>query len=167
LLNQTTGQVEKLRVGNEIKVINVKNKVGIPFVKMNTNFDFPVPGQKGGWNKGKDIIDILKKRGRIAQRATKFQYNGLDIEEWSNIGSKRSSEAMFCADKALMEDAEKLIYSLMEKSHTTLLESVTREDIDEVDIAGQDDPKSINIEELVTPNPEADEIDEPVSEQTL
>lgn len=113
--NRVTGEAEKQRVGQKVKIINIKNKVGIPFLKAIANFEYPriSDGVRGGWSKGLDIIDLLKKRGMIQQRGTKFIYNGLNIPEWSNTGTKISSEAKFCSDPKLIEDATALLYSLV------------------------------------------------------
>lgn len=113
--NAISGEAEKQRTGQKVKIINIKNKVGTPFLKTLANFEYPAiaKGQRGGWSRGLDIIDILKKRGLIQQRATKFIYHGLDIPEWSNIGSKVASERKFCDTPEVMVDATKLIYSLV------------------------------------------------------
>lgn len=80
--NVISGEAEKQRTGQKVKIINIKNKVGTPFLKTMANFEYPAiaKGQRGGWARGLDIIDILKKRGAIQQRATKFIYRGLTLK---------------------------------------------------------------------------------------
>lgn len=138
--NALTGQPDKVRIGNEIKIINIKNKVGTPFLKGLASFYFPMPGQKGGWSNERDVMEILRKRGKIRQQATKFVYNGLHIQEWSNVGSKRASEQMFMSNAELMADARALLESIIHADTVTqTLEIATTADFSPEDTAGQDE----------------------------
>lgn len=138
--NFITGVTEKARIGNEIKIINIKNKVFTPFLKGVAYFDFKLPGQKGGWNETKEIVNILQKRGRISQRGSKFEYIGLN-EKWENVGPKQDSIQKFAQNEVLVEDARNLIHNLMNNvsSRQKVLDSVTQDDISPEDIMGQDD----------------------------
>lgn len=111
----------KIRRGNKIKVINIKNKVATPFLKGLTNFYFPMQDQVGGFSKGHDLLELLKRRGKVRQQATKFVYEtfnttlGNDKKDpsiWSNLGSKDDSERMFISDPALVADAEAQLKAL-------------------------------------------------------
>lgn len=131
-----TGEKTKKRIGNIIKVINIKNKVYTPFLKGSTHFDFVTPDQQGGWREEKDILDLLKKRGRVTQKGVKFVYNGLN-EKWENSGSKVSSEQLFFGNGKLMKDARELINELLESDN--ILDTVSEDDIKEGELKGQDE----------------------------
>lgn len=111
--NSISGEDEKQRIGQLVKVINIKNKVSNPFKKSVANFMYPLPGQRGGWSEGHDCIAILTKRGYIRQAGTKFIYQGLNIPEWSNIGSKKASTDLFIYNEELVADAKALIHKLI------------------------------------------------------
>jgi recombination protein RecA len=129
-----TGESTKVRNGHVIKVINIKSKIGTPFLKGKTYFDFMTPEQKGGWREDKDIINILKKRGRITQKGTKFIYEGLK-KNWENTGSKLSSEQKFSENVELMKDAKALVESLMTK--ISILDKATEDEVGLKEIAEQ------------------------------
>jgi recombination protein RecA len=102
---------DKTRIGNKVKVINVKNKVATPFLKGVTNFYFPMPtrGQRGGFSPGRDYIDLLRGRGRVDQRGAKMTILGHEDKAWVQMGSKAASETKFSEDPAFVEDARKYI----------------------------------------------------------
>lgn len=112
-VDQITGEPEKIRIGQLVKVINVKNKVGTPFRKGVATSLFPMPGQKGGWDNKQDLLHILKKRGRIVQTSSKFTYRGLHVPEWVSSGGKEASERKFMDSPELMRDAADLLRDLM------------------------------------------------------
>jgi recombination protein RecA len=136
-VNAIGGESEEhgIRIGNRIKIINVKNKVGPPMLKYTTHFRFPTAHDPGGWDEVADIMYILKKRGRLQQVKGSLKYRGLDINEWHYTGSKYTCEEAFRTNKKLVEDGRKLILSLMKADD--VLETVERGDIDEDDIAYQ------------------------------
>lgn len=102
------GSKLKARLGNHVKVINIKNKCGTPFLRTFTHFIFPSPMEKGGWSRKMDLIYLLKKRGIIRQAATKFIYESPTME-WSNVGSMADSEAKFFQDRDRTKDAEQTL----------------------------------------------------------
>lgn len=106
------GEGAKVRTGQKTKIINVKNKVYTPYLKGQSHFVYPTDEAPGGWSKGLDVLELLKRRGRVRQVSTKFIYTGLNIPEWTNMGSKIASEEKFCADPKLVADAEALLKSL-------------------------------------------------------
>lgn len=108
-----TGEKAKVRYGNQIKIINIKNKVATPFLKGLAHFMFPTSTLRGGWDAAQDMIYILKKRGNLRQSGTKLTYNGLHIAEWSHTHSKRVCEEMFSKNAEVMADAEALLASFM------------------------------------------------------
>ena len=114
----------KVRTGQQTKIINVKNKVHTPYLKGLSNFIFPTDAEPGGFSRGLDLLDLLKKRGRVRQVSTKFVYNGLapEFAEWTNMGSKIASEEKFCSNPALLADAENLLKSLMKQADQQPLE---------------------------------------------
>lgn len=135
--NLITGETQKVRMGNQIKVINIKNKVGTPFLKGMTHYDFPTKDYIGGFNEAKDLMLILKKRGRMRQAGTKLIYQGIDIPEWSNLGSKLASEALWASDPAIMEDARRLVFSLTQSTAAMAasVEVADKEEIVQTDAA--------------------------------
>jgi len=100
----------KIRVGQNVKVINVKNKCATPFIATKAFFIFPSKhrNSKGGWSAGEEILNILTAMGYVKVAGTKMIYKGLSVE-WSNIGKKVDSVRKFIEDKAVMEDAVLLI----------------------------------------------------------
>lgn len=137
--NFITGESEKTRIGNIIKIINVKNKVGTPMLKMITHYDFSIGNQIGGWNRAKDIMCILKKRGRLSQVRGSLTYNGLKIKDWVFKGSKASCEEAFASDTSLLEDGEALIRDYMMGGQSKfILDKVQSFDITKEDIDYQD-----------------------------
>lgn len=151
VIDQITGVKEKGRIGNQIKIINVKNKCATPFRKVLMPFTFPTEKSPNGWDNLGFLIDVLKKRGRIQQRGTRFEYNGLN-KNFSNVGSIQSSMEKFSADPALIKDAEDLLKSLLRPSadsNETIVDQVVIQlaDRSEVEDGTQDDsdPESISI----------------------
>lgn len=167
-VNQISGAPDKVRIGNEIKVINIKNKVGTPFLKSKASFLFPMNGQKGGWSNERDVMELLRKRGKIRQQATKFVYNGLNIPEWSNVGAKRISEQLFMSTPELIEDAYALLDSILHAdAGASTLDVVTAADFSPEDTHGQDD-KSIALSDVLgTPDALAPEDANPTDEISL
>jgi len=112
--DKISGEVGKAKTGKMVKIVNIKNRLGRPELMGLTHFVYPDPdlGIKGGWSKGLDILEILKKRGRAYQKGTKLVYNGLDIPEWSVVGSAVSNQERFMSDPRVMADAEKLVWQL-------------------------------------------------------
>jgi hypothetical protein len=124
--SEITGKKAKIRFGHKIKVINVKNKLWTPFLKGETNFFFPSKDSPGGFSYGHDLMDLLKARGRLSQKGTRFEYKGMD-ENWVNVGSKLSSEEKFCSNPKLMQDAENLIRSFISERKPILQLSTNEE----------------------------------------
>lgn len=164
-LDTVTGTEDKVRLGQKVKIINIKNKVAVPFLKGLANFEFPTNGQKGGWSTGLDLIDILKKRGMVEQRATKFIYKGYKTPEWTNIGSKRASESKFCKDSVAIADAEALVWKLIAEdlaneeealtsikanTPTPLLEPLTQEEIESIREADANAKQAVGSEESIS-----------------
>lgn len=117
-MNPLTGQVEEFRVANKIKVINIKNKVATPFLKGMTSFDFPINNQRGGWNAGKALIEILEATKNITYAGTKMEYTGLN-ENWSVGGIKRDlARAQFADNPKLVADAALILKTLYDKATT-------------------------------------------------
>jgi recombination protein RecA len=138
-INPISGEHEEIRIGNQIKIINVKNKVGPPMLKYLTHYDFPTKLEPGGWNEAKDIMYILQKRGRLVQVRGKLTYVGLK-EQWSYSGSKLECRESFLSTKGLIEDGKKLIHHLMKVGgDLDVLEKVNSEDIEPEDLAYQDE----------------------------
>jgi len=138
--NLFSGESEKALIGQIIKVMNVKNKVGTPRQKYNTHFDFPRGAIKGGWNEGRDVMSILKKQGRLRQTRGKLTYLGLAIPEWAATGSKPKCEEEFINNSEAVEDGKKLIYKLISENGGSILEEVNSNDFTEDEIKGQDTP---------------------------
>lgn len=112
--DKISGEVGKARTGKLVKIVNIKNRLGRPELMGVTHFVYPDPdlGIRGGWSKGLDMMEILKRRGRLYQKGTKLVYNGLEIPEWSTLGSAVSCQEKFMSDHKVMADAEKLVWSL-------------------------------------------------------
>jgi len=144
--NDVTGKTGKTRIGNQIRIINIKNKVAPPFRRAEAHFDFPTPNQKPGWNQTKDLIKILKGWGRIAQRGTKLEYTGYRAEDWSNLGSKAASEKLFGQQSHLIQDALQFL-----KDNGT-----ARRDADEID--DRPEPISLSTGSEETPKGQIDDI---------
>lgn len=165
-INAISGETEDIRVGNLIKIINVKNKVGPPMRKFVTHYDFPSQTERGGWNEAKDIMYILKKRGRLFQVKGKLTYHGLKIEEWVHNGSKVECEKAFSADKALVKDGRNLVLQLM-KGNKDILDRVDVSELHPEDVAYQDklhpNVKEEELDSIVL----QDEDDEPVKNVVL
>lgn len=149
-VNAIGGEKEEygIRIGNQIKIINVKNKVGPPMLKYVTHFIFPTKKNKGGWDEALDIMYILKKRGRLRQVKGKLIYYGLKVKEWSYDGSKMECDEAFKSNKELVEDGKKLVLELM--GTDDILETVEAGDIKFEDVEYQDSlhpSVKLNIEE--------------------
>lgn len=130
--NLIDGSNEKVRMGQKIKFINIKNKVHTPFLKTTAHFNFWIDGmQKGGWDEGADLMELLRKRGRIQQISTKFIYHGLNIKEWINVGPKVQSEALFMGDPKLIQDAKDLVLALLKHNDSSLLSMAMVEERDD------------------------------------
>lgn len=112
-LSEITGVQEVQRVGNQIKMINIKNKVGVPFRRANATFLFPAPDQTPGWANDVDLMELLKKRGRIQQISSKFVYRGLNIPEWISLTGKVASEKLFLSKPELQADAQALFKQII------------------------------------------------------
>ena len=138
--NIISGEHETTRVGNQIKIINVKNKVGPPMLKYKTHYDFPTRTECGGWNEAKDVIEILKKRGRLKQVKGSMHYVGFDIKEWSHKGSKFVCNEAFSSTPGLVKDGKKLIKHLMAiNPDSDILDKVKAEDLEPDDLEYQDE----------------------------
>ena len=107
------GDKGKTRIGNKIRIVNVKNKVSMPFLKSETYFGFPSHLHQGGFDEGRAIISLLRNKGKIVQKGPKFVYDGLH-KEFSNIGSKVDSERKFSEDPVLMKDAKEFLWQELE-----------------------------------------------------
>lgn len=115
-LNPLTGEVEEFRVANKIKVINIKNKVAPPFLRGMTAFDFPINNQRGGWNSGRALVDILESTKHISYAGTKMSYAGLH-ENWSVSGIKRDlARLQFANSPELVRDGALILKGLYDRS---------------------------------------------------
>lgn len=120
--NLVDGTNEKVRMGQIIKFVNIKNKIFTPFLKTKACFNFWIDGlQKGGWDEGADVLELLKKRGRVQQISTKFIYRGMNVKEWVNVGPKVQSEQLFINNPDLIKDGKELIRALMSHDNSSLL----------------------------------------------
>lgn len=158
--NALTGEADaKARIGNLIKVINIKNKTATPFMKGMATFVFPTESNPGGWHNGRDMLELLKKRGIVQQRATKFVYKHSNGTEWSNIASVVASEEKFLADPALVTDAMKQLAHLTENKVQVMevmdLSEISPEDLQEVDPNTITDLSDITIENGPQGDPDA------------
>lgn len=117
-VDEITNEKGKARIGNQVKIINVKNKCAPPFRKVVAPFLFPNESSPNGWDNVGFMIDVLKKRGRIQQRGTRFEYHGLN-KNFSNIGSIAASMEKFSSDAELVKDAEELLFSLLAPKSAT------------------------------------------------
>lgn len=137
-VNAIGGEREEhgVRVGNQIQIINVKNKVGPPMLKYVTHFKFPSRSEKGGWDEAMDIMYILKKRGRLQQIGKKLVYRGLNIPEWYHTASKVICEEAFRSTPGLLKDGKDLILQLMKQED--IVEMVESGDIKPEDVEFQD-----------------------------
>lgn len=113
-INPISGKQEKQRYGNKYKVINVKNRCGVPYRKASTFFIFPTDEIKGGFNKGLALLEIMKARGHAKQRSTKFTYEGYEVDDFTNSGSKVKSEELFLSNPEYIEDMYKRVLSYLE-----------------------------------------------------
>lgn len=114
------GSAQRVRIGNKIKFINVKNKLATPFFKATGRFLFSLPGQKACWDNDWDILEALEKRGRLSQASTSCTYHGTSAigndGVWKSSGcSKEASWKKLIGDPVLMEDARGLFRSFLEE----------------------------------------------------
>lgn len=166
----------KVRTGQQTKIINVKNKVHTPYLKGLSNFIFPTDAEPGGFSRGLDLLDLLKKRNRVRQVSTKFIYNGLDPQyaEWTNMGSKLSSEEKFCSNPALLADAEALLKSLMKQSSEPALElAIKGEDFSEDEASeakfqpNEEELSLVLDDDANSSSPSSEDDSQPIAEVTL
>ena len=131
-IDPITGEVSDMKNTKIIKYVNLKNKCSRPELISESFFDLPTPTQKGGFNAGKNILELLRKRGRITQSGATFKYQGLS-KEWTFRG-KANGEAAFLNTPEIIADAFALFDKLREEDTTkTLLvdKAVLGEDISE------------------------------------
>ena len=141
--DKLTGEVGKAKTGKVVKIVNIKNRLGRPELMGLTHFVYPDPDLniKGGWDKGLDIVEILKKRGRMYQKGTKLTYNGLNIPEWTSIGSAQGNLEKFFNDRKAMKDAEELLLKLTSGGGQGAADMAKLGvDYDDSDVQGQDEP---------------------------
>ncbi|MBF0527605.1 MAG: hypothetical protein HQK56_21205, partial [Deltaproteobacteria bacterium] len=135
-LDPITNTYIKSRGGHTLKIINVKNKVARPFLRGVATFNYPDPldeTKPAGWNNTQDLIEILKKRGHISQRGTRFEYTGIN-ESFVNVGAMVESERLFATNPKLVEDATTLLFQkVKEKGAGGILDKVKREEMISVD----------------------------------
>jgi recombination protein RecA len=139
-VNPITGEQEELVTTKKIRFINIKNKCARPELRSESFFDLVTPTQKGGWNSGKDLMDLLRKRGRITQNGATFKYIGLNIPEFTARG-KANGEAQFLNTPEILEDGYALLAQLRKEDPSFDLlvdKAVFGEDITVADKAGQD-----------------------------
>ena len=147
LISGEAGDQKTTRV---LKLINLKNKCSTPELKALTHFDFPILNvKKGGWSQGKDILEIMKKRGRIYKEGTTYHYKGLNIEDWSVRGSD-AFELAFSQDQEVITDAIKLLDVLRAEAGTSSVfvdRAVLGVDIKSSELRGNDDePPEKNVD---------------------
>lgn len=148
-LNPITGEKEDMVNTRKIKFVNIKNKCSRPDLKADSHFDLVTPTQRGGWNSGKDLMELLRKRGRITQNGATFRYVGLNIPEFTARG-KANGEEQFLNTPEILADGFALLAQLRkEESAMDLLvdKAVFGVDITEADRAGQDHPSIEDAEE--------------------
>lgn len=115
-----TGEVGDMKTTKLIKIINIKNKCSRPELKGVAHFDLVTPTQKGGWNSKKDLMELLRFRGRITQSGATFKYQGIS-QEWTFRG-KANGEQAFLNTPEILQDAFALLDQLRkEESSGTLL----------------------------------------------
>lgn len=139
-VNPVSGEEEEIIKTRRVQITNVKNKCARPELKGYTYFDAQLPGQKAGWNTGKDLLEILRNRGRITQNGATFKYIGLNIPEFTARG-KAVGEEQFLNSPELLQDALALLDKLREEqTATTLLveKAVLGVDFTAEDKKGQD-----------------------------
>jgi recombination protein RecA len=115
--NPVMGGAEKTRIGHVMRIINVKNKCGAPYLKGEARFYYSLPhrDQIGGFAPIEDLMEMLKRRGRIAQTGAKLKYFGLGIKEWSpEARGKLASEKAFKDNPQVVADAYALLQSLLQ-----------------------------------------------------
>jgi len=135
-----SGEKEDIVTVRRIKFINIKNKCARPDLKAESYFDLVTPTQKGGWNSGKDLMELLRKRGRITQTGATFKYVGLNIPEFTARG-KANGEEQFLNTPEILADGFALLEQLRkEESAMDLLvdKAIFGVDITAADKEGQD-----------------------------
>ena len=102
------GRNDGTKVGNIVNIDNVKNKTAAPYYRTKATFRFALPGHKGGWDNGSDLLVNLKNLGAVNQAGRKFTYRGLE-REWENVGTKEDSVRYFLSNPDLTQDAFALL----------------------------------------------------------
>lgn len=117
-VNPVMGGTEKTRIGHRMRIINVKNKCGAPYLKGEAVFYYYMPhrNQIGGFSPIEDLMEMLKRRGRLVQSGTKLTYYGHGVKEWSpETRGKQASEKAFRENKMIVADAFELLRQLTQK----------------------------------------------------
>jgi len=150
-IDPISGEKDKLVFAKKIKLVNIKNKCARPELKAVSYFDLVTPTQKGGWNSGKDLMEFLRKRGRITQNGATLKYVGLNIPEFT-VRGKANGEEQFLNTPEILADGFALFDSLRkDESSLDLLvdKAILGEDIPESLREGQDTAPSEDTEESV------------------
>lgn len=134
-----SGEREELVMTRLVKFINLKNKCSRPELKGISHFDVVTPEQRGGWNTNKDLMELLRRRGRVTQVGAAFKYEGLS-QTWEARG-KANGEYLFLNTPEIISDAFQLLDKLRaEDVSGNLLVDKARLgiDIQEDEIRGQE-----------------------------
>lgn len=102
--NVISGETETQKTTKIIKIVNLKNKCSTPELVERTHFDYPSDDYAGGWNVGKDILDIMKRRGKIEKDGTSYIYKGSAIPEFS-VRGKDAFDLAFINNAEVVQDA--------------------------------------------------------------
>lgn len=120
-VNLITGETEEQKTTKMIKIINLKNKCATPELKSVTHFDYPILNiKRGGWNTGKDVLEILKKRGKILKEGHTYTYDGLAVKDFSVKGTD-AFDAAFVSNPEVVNDALNLLEALRKQEGTSAL----------------------------------------------
>lgn len=144
--NEVTGDKEKLRIGHNLSIVNIKNRIRKPFLKVKAPFIFPDKDRKtGGWDNIGFMMEVLKKRGHLSRTGIKFQYQGLK-KDFEHKGAKGTGEQIFRDTPELVEDGFALMHMLLSEQG---LEVATKEEIGE-DTGQEIDPDSLSDDVIST-----------------
>lgn len=112
-----TGETSDEKTIKLIKIINIKNKCATPGVKNVTRFCMATSTRKGGWNAGMDLLELLRRMGRVTQSGATFKYQGLS-QEWTFRG-KANGENAFINTPEILQDAFALYEKLRQENVET------------------------------------------------
>lgn len=159
-LNPITGEKEEILTTKQIRFVGIKNKCARPELIADSWFDIVTPSQKGGWNSGKDVMDLLRSRGRITQSGATFRYEGLNIPEIT-VRGKANGENEFLTNPEILKDAFALLEVLRKEESANgmlLRRAVKGVDYSESDVAGQDNAPPEDVETILLPGEQSSDV---------